>query len=50
MILRQAGLTQLETVFIGAAVCCLIAGVTALVVFRKARTRDVSVSGLAFGA
>jgi hypothetical protein len=41
LILREAGLVQLHTIFIGAAVCCAIAGLVALVVFRHADTRDV---------
>ena len=43
-ILQESGLTQLTTIFMGAAVCCLIAGVVALVVFRNADTRSVSTS------
>ncbi|MGH3497384.1 MAG: MFS transporter [Nocardioidaceae bacterium] len=34
-----AGLAQLHAVFVGAAVCALLAGVAALVTFRGARTR-----------
>ncbi len=41
-LLKEAGLAQLQTVFVGAAVCAAIAGVLALVTFRTARTRDVS--------
>jgi hypothetical protein len=41
LILREAGLTQLHTIFIGAAVCCVVAGVIALVVFRHADTHEV---------
>jgi hypothetical protein len=40
-LLRDAGLTQLQTIFLGAAVCCAVAGLVALVVFRGARTRHV---------
>ena len=36
-ILREAGLVQLHTIFLGAAVCCVVAGLVALVVFRHAR-------------
>jgi MFS family permease len=36
----QRALTQEHTVFQGAAVCAVIAGVLALVLFRKAATRD----------
>ncbi|HET6562058.1 MAG TPA: MFS transporter [Marmoricola sp.] len=41
LVLREAGLTQLQTIFLGAAVCCVIAGLVALVVFRHADTRRV---------
>ncbi len=37
--LKEAGLEQLHTVFVGAAVCALLAAVVALVTFRSARTR-----------
>ncbi|MFC6285345.1 MFS transporter [Nocardioides sp. GCM10027113] len=40
-LLRDAGLTQVQTIFLGAAVCCVIAGLVALVVFRDAETRHV---------
>jgi hypothetical protein len=40
-ILQEAGLTQLQTIFLGAAGCCLVAGVVALLVFRGADTRSV---------
>ena len=43
-LLQEAGLTQLTTIFMGAAVCCLIAGLVALVVFRNADTRRVRTS------
>ncbi|HET8604971.1 MAG TPA: MFS transporter [Marmoricola sp.] len=45
-ILREAGLTQLHTIFVGAAVCCLLAGIVALVVFRHAQTREVRTHAL----
>lgn len=48
LILRDAGLTQLQTIFLGAAVCCVVAGLVALVVFRLADTRRVRPA--AFGA
>jgi hypothetical protein len=41
LILREAGLTQLQTIFLGAAVCCVVAGVVALLVFRGADTRRI---------
>ena len=40
-LLRVNGLVELHTIFLGAAVCCVIAGVVALVVFRSADTREV---------
>jgi MFS family permease len=43
-ILQEAGLTQLQTIFLGAAVCCAVAGVVALLVFRRADTRSVHAS------
>jgi hypothetical protein len=43
-ILQEAGLTQLQTIFVGAAVCCVVAGLMALVVFRHADTRAVRTS------
>jgi MFS family permease len=41
-LLREAGLAQLHTVFIGAAGCALVAAVLALLTFRGAPTRSVS--------
>ena len=38
---RETGLVELHTIFLGAAVCCVIAGLVALAVFRHAATRDV---------
>jgi MFS family permease len=46
LILREAGLTQLHTIFVGAAVCCAAAGLVALFVFRAANTRAVTVTPL----
>jgi hypothetical protein len=37
--LKEAGLAQLQTVFVGAAVCALVAAAMALVAFRTAQTR-----------
>lgn len=36
-LLKEAGLAQLETVFVGAAACALVAGALALVTFRSLR-------------
>jgi MFS family permease len=41
-LLKEAGLAQLQTVFWGAAVCAVIAGVVALLAFRGAATRALS--------
>jgi MFS family permease len=40
-LLKEAGLAQLQTVFVGAAVCAVVAGLVALVVFRGARATGV---------
>jgi MFS family permease len=42
-LLRVAGIAQEHTVFMGAAVCAVIAGVLAVVLFRSAPTRSVGV-------
>jgi len=39
LLLKQAGIAQEQTVFIGAAVCAVVAGLLALVLFRSAATR-----------
>jgi MFS family permease len=49
LILQEAGLTQLQTIFLGAAVCCVVAGAVALVVFRNADTREIRTSALEAG-
>jgi MFS family permease len=41
-LLRVNGLVELHTIFVGAAVCCVVAGLVALVVFRTADTREVA--------
>ncbi len=48
-ILQDAGLVQLHTIFLGAAACCVVAGLVALVVFRHADTREVRASALGAG-
>ena len=45
-LLRVAGIAQEHTVFTGAAICALVAGAVALVVFRGAATRSTDVSPL----
>ncbi len=42
LLLKEAGLAQLQTVFVGAAVCAVVAGVLALWAFRHADTRAIS--------
>ncbi|HLN76522.1 MAG TPA: MFS transporter [Nocardioidaceae bacterium] len=37
-LLKEAGLAQLQTVFLGAAVCAVVAGLLAVLTFRTART------------
>ena len=41
-LLKEAGLAQLQAVFVGAAVCAAVAAVAALVLFRTAQTRGIS--------
>ena len=41
-LLRQAGIAQEHTVFVGAALCAVAAGILALVLFRHAATRALS--------
>jgi MFS family permease len=50
LILQEAALVQLQTIFLGAAVSCVVAGLVALVVFRHADTRRVRTSALEVGA
>ncbi|MEZ5092458.1 MFS transporter [Nocardioides sp.] len=45
-LLRQAGIAQEHTVFVGAAVCALLAGLLALLLFRHAATRALSAGDL----
>lgn len=48
-ILQDAGLVQLQTIFLGAAACCVAAGLIALVVFRHDDTREVLTSAVGSG-
>ncbi len=41
-LLKEAGLAQLQTVFVGAAVCAVLAGALALLTFRSAQTRGIA--------
>jgi hypothetical protein len=40
--IEEAGIEQLHAIFIGAALCAVVAGIAALVCFRGARTRGVT--------
>jgi hypothetical protein len=40
-LLKVAGIAQEQTVFLGAAICAVVAGVLALLLFRSARTRSI---------
>ena len=46
LLLKEAGIAQEHTVFLGAAVCAVIAGVLALVLFRTAATRSIDAGTL----
>lgn len=45
-LLREAGIAQEQTVFLGAAGCAVVAGVLALWLFRSAQTRAISTGDL----
>jgi MFS family permease len=49
-LLQEAGLTQLQTVFAGAAVSCVTAGVLALFLLRGTRVRQSAESHVTLGA
>jgi MFS family permease len=40
-LVEQAGIEQLQAIFLGAAICAVVAGVAALLLFRGARTQSV---------
>ncbi len=46
LLLKEAGIAQEHTVFLGAAVCAAVAGVLALVLFRTAATRALDAGTL----
>jgi MFS family permease len=46
LMLKEAGIAQEHTVFLGAAVCAVVAGVLALVLFRSAATRGLDAGTL----
>jgi hypothetical protein len=46
-LIQEAGIEQLHAIFLGAAVCAVVAAVAAVICFRGADTREVSRPGLA---
>ena len=48
-LIEQAGIEQLQAIFLGAAVCAVVAGVAALLCFRGARTRGVTADRAVLG-
>ena len=46
LLLKEAGIAQEHTVFLGAAVCAVVAGLLALVLFRTAATRALDTGTL----
>ena len=46
LLLKEAGIAQEQTVFLGAAVCALVAGLLALLLFRHAATRGLAAGDL----
>jgi hypothetical protein len=46
LLLQEAGIAQEQTVFLGAALCAVVAGALALVLFRSAATRGLSAADL----
>jgi len=40
-LIEQAGIEQLQAIFLGAAICAVVAGVAAVVLFHGARTQSV---------
>ena len=46
-LIQEAGIEQLQAIFVGAAICAVVAAVAAVLCFRGADTRSVSRSGIA---
>ncbi len=46
LLLKEAGIAQEQTVFLGAAVCALVAGLLAVFLFRNAATRGLAAGDL----
>ena len=44
-LVEQAGIEQLQAIFLGAAICAVLAGAAAVVLFRGARTRGITTRG-----
>jgi methionine salvage enolase-phosphatase E1 len=48
--IESAGIEQLQAIFLGAAICALVAAAVALICFRGAHTRGVSADRAVLGA
>jgi hypothetical protein len=48
-LIQQAGIEQLQAIFLGAAICAIVAGVAALILFHGARTRGIPADRAALG-
>jgi len=48
-LIEQAGIEQLHAIFLGAAVCALVAAIAAILCFRGARTRGVTAESALLG-
>ncbi len=48
-LIEQAGIEQLQAIFLGASACAVVAGVAALLCFRGARTRGVTAERAVLG-
>jgi MFS family permease len=48
-LVEQAGIEQLQAIFLGAAICAVIAGVAAVICFRGARTKSVTAEQAVLG-
>ena len=48
-LLEQAGIEQLQAIFLGAAVCAVIAGIAAVLLFRGAHTGSITADRAALG-
>jgi MFS transporter, DHA2 family, triacylglyceride efflux pump len=48
-LVEQAGIEQLQAIFLGAALCAVVAGVAAIILFHGARTRGTAVDRAVLG-